>query len=115
VLDIIDDQVRSLRKRRLIDSYLRRERTGAYWGIRARIADYIPATDPLGCANRDPSALAEVPTRLEAMPTSQQERIINWGYAICDSSLRRFFSDDAQELYGVKIDAPGGFPYARGY
>jgi NTE family protein len=33
VLDTIDNQVRSLRKRHLIDSYKRGDRTGAFWGL----------------------------------------------------------------------------------
>jgi NTE family protein len=40
VLDLIDNQVRSLRKRQLIDSYKQGNRKGAYWGIRTDIAHY---------------------------------------------------------------------------
>jgi NTE family protein len=32
VLDTVDNQVRSLRKRHLIDSYERKDHTGTYWG-----------------------------------------------------------------------------------
>ena len=39
VLDLVDNQVRSLRKRQLIDSYRAGARTGAYWGIRTNIGD----------------------------------------------------------------------------
>jgi NTE family protein len=40
VLDLVDNQVRSLRKRQVIDAYKRGERQGAYWSIRTNIADY---------------------------------------------------------------------------
>ena len=39
---VIDNQVRSLRKRQVIDAFKAGERTGAYWGIRTDIADYEP-------------------------------------------------------------------------
>ena len=48
ILDIIDNQVRSLRKRQVIDAFKGGQRKGAYWGIRTNIADYKVAT-PLNC------------------------------------------------------------------
>jgi hypothetical protein len=48
VLEIIDNQVRSLRKRQVIDAFKKGERTGAYWGIRTNVADYGLA-DPFPC------------------------------------------------------------------
>ena len=112
---MIDNQVRSLRKRSLIDAYLKNERSGAYWGIRTQFRDYGLPEDPLGCATRDPMPLAEIPTRLKAMPKEEQEKLINWGYAICDAALRRHFDSALQQKYGVAIAAPRGFPYAGGY
>ena len=46
VSDIVDDQVRALRKRQLIDCYERKVRTGSYWGIRSDVANY-ELVDPL--------------------------------------------------------------------
>lgn len=40
VLSVIDNQVRSLRKRQAIDAFRSDIRDGAYWGIRTDIADY---------------------------------------------------------------------------
>jgi NTE family protein len=48
-------------------------------------------------------ALAAVPTRLARMEPEHQERLINWGYAICDAALRRHV-DPA-------VARPAGFPY----
>jgi NTE family protein len=122
VLDLIDNQVRSLRKRHLIESYQREARgespergarQGGYWSVRTRFADYGLSDDPLGCAGRDPSGLAEVPTRLQAMPRDLQERLINWGYAICDAALRRWY---LPTLPAGSVPArPPAFPFARGY
>jgi NTE family protein len=115
VLEVIDNQVRSLRKRNLIEAYQRGDHTGTYWGIRTNFADYKVAPDPLQCASRDPSALAAIPTRLEAMPRDQQDRLMNWGYAICDAALRAHLDPALQEKLGVRITPPTGFPFAGGY
>ena len=47
VLNVIDNQVRSLRKRQLIDSYVKGMRAGAYWGIGSRFEDYRAGQPPL--------------------------------------------------------------------
>jgi NTE family protein len=88
VLDLIDNQVRSLRKRQVIDSFKNGIRQGAYWGIRTDIADYQLA-DPLPCPFERTMALARVPTRLKRLEPELQERLINWGYAVCDTALRK--------------------------
>jgi NTE family protein len=115
VLDTIDNQVRSLRKRHLIDSYVRNDHTGTYWGIRTSFPDYKLVEDPLQCATRNPAPLAEIPTRLEAMPQNVQDRLMNWGYAICDAALRAHLDSKLQKKLGVKIDPPSKFPFAGGY
>lgn len=115
ILDVVDNQVRSLRKRVLISAYETGERTGAYWGIRTSYADYRLDTDPLGCGQRNPSPLAETPTRLEAMPDDLQEKLINWGYAVTDAALRKHFGSELQAAYQVEIKPPEGFPYPVGY
>ena len=103
VLNLIDNQVRSLRKRQVIASFRRADRRGAYWGIRTQIADY-GLTDPLPCPPEHTLALAQIPTRLKRLETEQQERLINWGYGVCDAAMRRHVQETA-----IK---PTGFPYA---
>jgi NTE family protein len=106
VLELVDNQVRSLRKRQVIDAYRRGDRQGAYWGIRTNIADYALPT-ALPCPFDRTLDLANTPTRLKRMDAGLQERLINWGYAVCDAAMRRHV-DPA-------LPAPRGFPYpARG-
>jgi NTE family protein len=102
VLDLVDNQVRSLRRRQLIESFQAQNRLGAYWGIRTDIADYgLPSALP--CPHARTMELAEIATRLKRMEPEQQERLINWGYAVCDAALRRHLDP--------KIAAPRSFPY----
>lgn len=115
VLDIVDNQVRSLRKRYLIEAYERGDHTGTFWGIRTNFADYHLAIDPLKCATRNPGPLAAIPTRLEKMPRDVQNRVMNWGYAVCDAALRAHIDAALQAKLGIQITAPTGFPFPGEY
>jgi len=102
VLNVVDRQVRSLRKRELIDAYKAGLRSGAYWGIRTDIADYqLP--DPLPCPHARTLELAAVPTRLCRLDPTLQDRLINWGYAVCDAALRKHVAPE--------LPRPHDFPY----
>jgi NTE family protein len=87
ILEVIDNQVRSLRKRQVIYSYTAGIRDGAYWGVRTDIRRYGLA-NTLDCPLHRTTELALVPTGLERLPPEMQERLINWGYAACDAALR---------------------------
>jgi NTE family protein len=102
VLSMMDNQVRSLRYRSLIEGYKTKLRSGAYWGIRTDIADFRLA-DALVCPFDRTARLASVPTRLAATPDQIQERLINWGYAVCDAGMRAYVDPS--------LPAPSGFPY----
>jgi NTE family protein len=118
VLDIIDNQVRSLRTRYLIDAYERGDHNGAFWSIRSNYCSYPAsqsnAPDPLGRAGRDPTALAAIHTRLEAMDDATQQKLINWGYAICDAALMSHWDQDLTARYGTVAPATA-FPLPGGY
>lgn len=88
VLSVIDNQVRDLRKRQAVQSFIEGQRTGAYWGIRSHVRDFHladPIQEPTDAAV---NALAGVATRLARLDDQLQERLIDWGYAICDTALR---------------------------
>jgi len=110
VLNLIDNQVRSLRKRQVIDSFKAdaqeaNYRKGAYWGIRTNIADYdLP--DALDCPHDRTLVLAATPTRLRRIEDKLQEQLVNWGYAVCDAALRKHL----QAGLGPKP----AFPYSSG-
>ena len=104
VNDIIDNQVRSLRARQVVGAFEAGDRLGTYWGIRTCIADYgLP--DALPCPEEQATALAATPTRLKRLDSVTQERLINWGYAICDAAMRKHVVPNGA--------APVGFPYPQ--
>ena len=107
VLNLIDNQVGALRARQVIDSYTAppgniNHRKGTYWGIRTDITHYgLPHTLP--CPLDRTLALAATPTRLKRMDDGLQERLINWGYAVCDAALRKYMNPG--------LTPPSAFPY----
>jgi NTE family protein len=107
VLNVIDNQVRSLRKRQVIGSYQsdpasENHRDGAYWGIRTDIADYQLPT-ALNCPLTQTTKLANVSTRLGCLSETLHKQLVNWGFAVCDAAMRKHVAP--------ALPAPGGFPY----
>lgn len=108
IIDLIDTQDTSLRKRQVMASYqLPRDggpmwRGGCYWGIRTNIAEY-GLSDSLPCPYPATITIANEPTRLAKFSESDQQRTINWGYAVCDAAMRRYVIDGATR--------PARFPY----
>ncbi len=104
VLSLLDSQVRSLRKRQIIGSYQLGLRKGTYWGIRTNIADYKLST-AMNCPFEKTMEVANTATRLKKLDGSLQERIINWGYAVCDAAMRTHLNPG--------LPQPTGFPYTN--
>lgn len=127
VLNMMDNQVRALRKRQIVEMFLLRNelmdymsannlpvdedvlqrvsRKGAYWGTYSDMRDYVSANN-LSCPYDKTQVLANLPTRLWKFSEMHQKRLINWGYAICDAAMRKY----------VDATLPGNanFPYAGG-
>ena len=102
VLGVIDSQVRALRKRSAIDGFRSGQQKGTYWGVWTNIADYgLPSTLP--CPHDVTLRIAAMPTRLGKMDGAVQERLINWGYAVCDAAMRSHVEPS--------LSAGGEFPY----
>ena len=102
VLKLVDNQVRSLRKRQVVQSLEAGVRTGMYVGIRSSVASFgraVLAADP-----RHTLPLADLPTRLSEMNEVTQKRLINWGYVVCDAGLRTHYLKD-------RLGAPTDLPY----
>ena len=90
VMEVIDHQVRNLRKRQVVGSLASGQRLGSYWGIRTDIADY-GLSDALPAPHVATLKIAAIATRLRRMDAREQERLINWGYAVSDAGIRRYW------------------------
>ena len=102
VIGVIDSQVRALRKRQVIGGFRARLREGAYWSIWSEQDDF-DLEDPLPCPDARTKTLARVSTRLAKLDQTTQRRLVNWGYAICDTAMRTHVERGAEK--------PGAFPF----
>lgn len=102
VMHVEDNRVRQLRARQLSRSYREGDFAGAYWGIYGDSDDF-EVTGALSIASEQTLELAELPSRLKALPCHTQQRLINWGYAAADAGLRRWIRPEATP--------PDDFPY----
>jgi NTE family protein len=114
VLWVARQQVGGLRRRQLMSTYRPLAspgpagdpwwRHGTFWSISTPIDRYhLKDSTPL--PESETNKLAQTPVRLKAMPDELQEALINWGYASCDASVRRW--------YDPTMAAPARLPYAR--
>lgn len=107
VTNLLDHQVRSRRRIQVIESYRAshaspHKRAGTYWATLTNVAEYrLP--NALPCPYDKTRILAAEPTRLTAMKPLTLDRLINWGYAACDTAMRKYVEPAAQP--------PGAFPY----
>jgi NTE family protein len=92
-LSILNEQCRALRKRMLIGNLKKGEMKGTYWGISTDIEDYELQKNgyppPMVSDTAVTRSLSQIRTRLNAFSDEEQGRLINWGYALTDSAMRR--------------------------
>ena len=106
-VSIVTEQTRALRKRWLIKEMESGQVRGTYWGIKTHIRDYElekhGLAPPILDDNPMTRSLSLVRTRLNHFTDEEQERLINWGYALTDAGMRRHVVEK-----GIK---PGKLPY----
>lgn len=88
-LMLFDTQVGALRKRQVIDSFTQNQRKGTYWGIGSELASY-DCDGALPCPVSSTAKIAAYATRLAKVAEVDSNRLINWGYAVCDAAMRKY-------------------------
>jgi NTE family protein len=101
VTDIITYQTRALRRRKLIEDYEHFNETeegygGVYMGINTKIDNY-ELDDAMVKDNTTTKKVQDVPTRLAAFSKKIQGHCINWGYALTDAALRKYYFKTPQK------------------
>ena len=97
IIDILTEQTRALRKRGLVAKYMSREDQldGTYWGITTKISDY-QLSDPFTVDTETSKAMGNIPTTLSAMSDDIEGRLVNWGYALADTAMRKHLPELAE-------------------
>ena len=103
----IDNQVRSLRRRQVVGAFRAKPplKKGSFWSIASDFSTGFGVPSPLPCPIQQTAELAKISTRLGRLPDELQMRLINWGYAACDISVRKFLLTAASP--------PAAFPYPK--
>ena len=106
LLEVLDVEVRRLRRREIVGALKGGFRKGAFWAINTDPAVFERPASTLPCTYDQTKALSLVSTRLKKLPDRQRNRIANWGYTATDASLR--------DNYDQNLAVPSRFPYNDG-
>jgi NTE family protein len=111
VLMMGDNQVRNLRKREVVGSYMLpagdpEHRNGSYWSIRSNPTLYPRYTSPFPISQAHIDELAATPTRLSGLENRLIERLINWGYAMGDVALQSWYSGKLPQKPAAALPFP---------
>ena len=97
--DLMINQQRALRKRLLIDNYEAKDKEGnnaiyggTYFGIATKINDY-EFEQSMTSDSKVSLSLQHIRTRLNAFTKEEQSHLINWGYALADTAVRKYSSE----------------------
>jgi NTE family protein len=111
LIDIVTNQTRALRKRTLIHNYQEVDDQGnhlkyggTYWGISTKIESF-KRDDAMVKDNDTTLSLCKISTRLSNFSKKDQGHLINWGYALTDAALRRWYYKTPKE--------PGNWPIPK--
>ncbi|MEI6892922.1 MAG: patatin-like phospholipase family protein [Pontiella sp.] len=102
---IMTDQQRALRKRILIERYIDGKFGGAYFGISTKIADY-ELKDSMTTDSSVSSKLKNLRSRLNTFTEEEQGHLINWGYALTDTAIRKYSPEFLAEGRNVQGNWP---------
>lgn len=86
VFELVAHNVRTLRRRQVIGAFVARQRDGAYWSIGSHAEHF--ALSGIPPSSTWMKGLDTFQVRYAAIDKETQERLINWGYAICDAAMR---------------------------
>jgi len=101
------NQVNQLRKRMLLKDFVRKEAKGTYWSTSSDVASYglekAKKGEPLIQDSEKTRELAKIRIRLAEFTAEEQELLIDWGYVLADTGMRRWVLGKAPK--------PGELPY----
>ena len=84
------EQTRALRRQGIVTQFLRGDKRGALWYTNTDIRNY-PIQSPILIRPEWNKFLAPIRTRLNAFTDAEKSRLINWGYIMCDLSIRSYY------------------------
>ena len=96
------EQTRALRRQAIMDQFITNKKKGTLWMAGTSLSKY-PIQSPFPVSPGWNEHLATVRTRLNAFTDTEKARLINWGYVLCDLSMRSY--------YRPKAPTPNALPF----
>lgn len=86
---VIDQQLRNLRRRQVIEAYTSQKKKGAYWSIKSVLEN---TRYELRFDRKRASELEAIATRFAKLDEATRHDLVNLGYAVCDAVLAKDFN-----------------------
>ncbi len=96
------EQTRALRRRDIVGKFLSNDKKGTLWYGNTDICNY-PIRSPFTIRPDWKDHFGSVRTRLNAFTDAEKSRLINWGYVMCDLSIRSYYRQEK--------DPPSSLPF----
>ena len=96
------EQTRAIRRQEIVGKFQSGRKRGTLWYANTDIRNY-PTKSPLTIEPMWNDYFGSVRTRLNAFTDAEKSRLINWGYAMCDLSIRSY--------YRPEKDPPDSLPF----
>ena len=103
VLNVVDVEVRRLRRRQVVGLLVAKRRRGTFFAINTDYSRFRTRSSTLPAIFDQTFQLANVKTRLCRLSRTRRRQLVNWGYAACDAGLRSYVDPSLAE--------PAGFPF----
>ena len=87
------EQTRAMRRRQLVGGLESGQTEGALWYANTDIRSY-PIRSPFAIEPGWRDHFGSIRTRLNAFSDAEKSRLVNWGYVMCDLSIRSYYRRD---------------------
>ncbi len=88
-VDVMDQQLKNLRRRQVEDAFRTQTKKGAYWSVLGSSLDRTVRLSS-GFDQEKASKLAALPSRLAKLDEPTKRDLVNYGYAMCNVALESF-------------------------
>ena len=87
------EQTRAIRRHEIVSRFQSGRKKGTLWSSRTNIDNY-PIQSPFAIRPEWNDYLGSMRTRLNAFTDAEKSKLINWGYVMCDLSVRSYYRQE---------------------
>ena len=87
------EQTRAIRRREIVGQFMSGRKNGALWYANTDVRNY-PIEGPFAVTPEWRDYFGSVRTRLNAFSDAEKSLLVNWGYVMCDLSVRSYYRQE---------------------